>query len=59
MAGDGGRGGDGVVDQDGELVGDGPGIGFEDGGVDFGENGMDGLRLRGEFDGEVGLELID
>lgn len=42
-----------------KAVGDGDGVGLEEGIVDFGENGVDGLGFGGKLHGEVAFELID
>lgn len=47
------------MDENREAIGDGEGIGLEDGSVDFGENRVNGLCFRGELHGEVAFELIN
>ena len=47
------------MDENREAVGDGQGVGLEDGGVDFGEDGVDRLGFGGELHGEVAFELVD
>lgn len=50
---------DGALDEGREAVGDGEGVGLEDGGVDFGENRVDRFTFRAELNGEVGFKLVD